>query len=175
MKSSSILSLLQLIVIAVLVIKIIGLDKQLQLLNSTNQENLSTAQGLEKLGGLDNHTNEYICPPVTSVCNINSSTIKQIVSLIDEKFANMYLSMPIDQRSIEPEDHLLDDPQQTDQAVQLERVNQELDHFLDLGVIPEQKMEELLTEIAQLNDHERQQALRRLVKAMNSGDLDAHF
>ena len=54
-------------------------------------------------------------------------------------------------------------------------VTQRLDEYLSSGYIPEDEMENLLKQMAQLAQSDRQTAFTRLVQAMNNGSLEAHF
>lgn len=54
-------------------------------------------------------------------------------------------------------------------------VDQELDYYIEQGVISPQEMISLQHEIAKLDPSRQKQVMRKLVRAMNSGQLDGHL
>jgi hypothetical protein len=54
-------------------------------------------------------------------------------------------------------------------------VDSKIDHYIAQGAISESEMSDLQQEIAGLDEAGRRQALRKLVKALNSGQLEGHL
>ena len=62
-----------------------------------------------------------------------------------------------------------------DYQQQYELVDQELDFFINQGTISDADMAALQLEIAKLDPEGREEMLRRIVKALNSGELDGRL
>lgn len=58
---------------------------------------------------------------------------------------------------------------------QRDLVEQQLDYYASIGQITQKQMEELQSQIAQLDKDSRQEMLRKLVQAMNSGSIDGRL
>lgn len=54
-------------------------------------------------------------------------------------------------------------------------VTQQLDYYMSIGNISDREMHDLQLNIAKLDEAGRQEMLTRLVRAMNTGRVDAHF
>ncbi|MCG8432409.1 MAG: hypothetical protein MJA83_00080 [Gammaproteobacteria bacterium] len=55
--------------------------------------------------------------------------------------------------------------------VQREMVDQELEYFRSVGAISDMEMQDLQTEISKLTEADRREMLRKLIKAMNAGEI----
>ena len=64
---------------------------------------------------------------------------------------------------------------ETGYRYQLAAVTQKLDLYESVGVVSDEEMHELQSEIMALNEPHRTAALRRLVRALNSGTLKGRF
>ncbi len=175
MKFSNFLRLLQTLVIVVLVFKVVDLSNQLQLLTATNHStaasNLSAAS-YQNTRSLNSPTQQQVDPDSQTDASVN----KRMTHLIQTEFARLHASIAMLQADAETVSDEFVDPQLLEiQAAQLDRVDQDLDRYINEGVLSEKKMELLLAEIAQLEVTERRNMMRKLVKAMNSGQIDAHF
>ena len=54
-------------------------------------------------------------------------------------------------------------------------VNQSVDYYVSVGIISEQEMGRLQHDIARLNPEDRKVVMSKIVRAMNSGQLDGRF
>ncbi len=174
MKTSIVLNTLQLVVIVILCITVMAMRGQLQTLQKLAQDQTTAypaaglAQQQTDAAGFKN--------PVPRVDSSAALTLEQIQKVLRAELTRFKASLPAvsDGRDSSP-------PVQSNQAdlldqqLQFELVNQELDFYIQQGMISEQDMSNLQYEIAKLNPEGKKQAMSRLVRAINSGELDGRL
>ncbi len=170
MKLSYTLHVLQLIVITLLLLKLAQMDGHLQQLMSDS----SAAHPITTIEQGEGEITGVTQQPETIVTNgLIPPTLKQIQTMIRQELAILKQASPGNIRSDQFE--YSDAQDLIDQEIQLQLVTEELDFYIGQGVISAQEMSNLQIEIAKLDSEGQKQMMRKLVGALNSGELEGQL
>lgn len=164
MRFLTLLSVLQIAAIIALLIKTGSLERIVSDLGS-NQLVIGDIQSLGR-------NSPAALPPLqldeTQIRNI----VREELSAALEPFSVQHSPQ---QTAMAPTTEQRDVQQAKDYQYQLEIVSGEIDYYLSRGSISEQEMSALQLQLAALDQPGRKQMMRKLLKAMNSGELDGRF
>lgn len=171
MKISNLLQASQLLIIVVLFIQLMGLQNQLQSLQLVIVDGLDVNPNRQHSRQLTNNTaDEPKVLGTTAGSPANSASLRQIQAMLRQELALLTAPPAV---TVIP---AVTDPQDLiDRELLFDLVDQEVDFYINHGAISNQEMSNLQLEIAKLDPSGKKQAMSRLVKAINSGQLDGRL
>jgi len=89
----------------------------------------------------------------------------------EELAAQLNLPAQPDPHAAEPPDPVV----QAEQQYRRERLEQEIEHYISVGKISDIEMQMLEADIAKLDEEGQKEMLRRLVRAINAGEIEGRL
>ena len=162
MKAIIVIGAVQLVLILILLTKVVELDQRLHTdINPTNQT--TPAQAI---------ITQPMLVPATDVPGVlDERKLRKIVrEELRAQLGELAISVPQNNNDTVPET-----VSTAEYQFRLDTVSQNLDYYIEQGLISDAEMARLQTEIARLDAKGRRQMLSLLTQALNSGELEGHF
>ena len=166
MKFLATLSVLQFAAIAALLFKFVSLESSMDAL-AIAQSNTAIRESATSLA---------LAVPITSQATARPSE-EQLRNIVREELAAALLAFPTPQTSQQSPTVALraDSEARRESEYQRELVENKIDDYVTQGSISDQEMSDLQMQLVKLDHSGRKLVLRKLTKALNSGDLEGRL